>query len=243
MAMLDDSKLGNIAVWWMDVGSSPAEMTTPWSVCLDAAERARAARFRFQEDRLTYIAAHWLLRTALASVTDRPAADWRFIVEKQGKPRIDPGDGVPELRFNLSHTRGFVACAICIGSEIGIDVETFATERANLDIAARHFSPSEVAILRSTTLDRQPVVFFRFWTLKEAFIKATGQGLSRALDSFSFSLDPVSITLPGGEANEAVQWQFVEVRPTARHFLALAIHRPPCAPGSLIICPVDPCRG
>jgi 4'-phosphopantetheinyl transferase len=215
-------------------------MTAQWAACLDAAERGRAAKFCFQEDRLTYIAAHWLVRNALASVGGRPAADWRFVLEKLGKPRVDPAYGPPGLQFNLSHTRGLVACAISVGPEIGIDVETLAPRRVDLDVARSCFSPSEVTTLRNAVRDRQPVVFFRLWTLKEAFIKATGQGLSRPLDSFSFSLDPVSITFHPGEANEAKQWQFFELRPTVRHFLALAVHQPPDATRSLTVCCVRP---
>jgi 4'-phosphopantetheinyl transferase len=238
--MINGSKPGDVVVWWMDLGSPPAERATHWCVCLDSAERTRATRFRFHEDRHTYIVAHWLLRTALASVGGRPATEWRFVVEKLGKPRIDPVAGLPELQFNLSHTRGFVACAVCVGAEIGIDVETLAPERAGLDIAKRFFSLSEVRILQGTAPDQQPAVFFRLWTLKEAFIKATGEGLNRALDSFSFSLDPVSIAFPSGEADEAAQWQFVEMRPTARHLLSLGIRRPPGALASLTVCPIDP---
>jgi 4'-phosphopantetheinyl transferase len=215
--MINASKPGDVVVWWMELGSPPAERAAQWCVCLDSVERARAARFRFQEDRHTYLAAHWLLRMALASVGGRPATEWRFVVEKLGKPCIDPAADLPELEFNLSHTRGFVACAVCIGAEIGIDVETLAPERARLDITTGSFSPSELRILRDTPADQQPIVFFRLWTLKEAFIKATGEGLNRALDSFSFSLDPVSIAFPSAEADEAAQWQFVEMRPTARH--------------------------
>jgi 4'-phosphopantetheinyl transferase len=239
-AMVCASNPGEVAVWWMGLGSPSAAVIAQWRVCLNAAEQAHADRFRFQEDRWTYIAAHWLIRTALASIGGLPPADWRFVVEKLGKPRIDPTLGRPELRFNLSHTRGFVACAVCVGSEIGIDVEALTRRRTGLDIAERFFSPSEVAILRGAPPDQQPDMFFRFWTLKEAFIKATGEGLSRALDSFSFSLDPISISFRPGGADEQTQWQFIEQRPTPRHFLALAVRRPATCPVTLTVCPMRP---
>ncbi|HMA75088.1 MAG TPA: 4'-phosphopantetheinyl transferase superfamily protein [Xanthobacteraceae bacterium] len=202
---------------------------------------ARSARFRFEEDRLSYIAAHWLLRTALSSIAGAPATGWRFTAEKLGKPRIVLEAGLPVYDFNLSHTRGFVACAVCLGAKLGIDVETLGPDRAGLDIATSFFSPTEVMLLRNTPEEQRSVVFFRLWTLKEAFIKATGDGLSRSLDSFSFSLDPVSIVFSSEDADEATQWQFVEMRPTTRHLLAVAIRRPPDVPISFTVCPSAPC--
>ena len=92
----------------------------------------------------------------------------------------------PALQFNLSHTRGFVACAISIANAVGIDVEA-VSRNPDIEVADRFFSPREVAILRAMPPERQPETFLRFWTLKEALIKATGEGLSRALDSFSFA--------------------------------------------------------
>jgi 4'-phosphopantetheinyl transferase len=227
-------KSGEVAVWWMKLDDPPTEVVARWCTCLGKSEREQAERFHFREDRETYVAAHWLVRNALASVGGLPPADWRFVSEKLGKPRIDPAAGWPELKFNLSHTRGFVACAVTIGSEIGIDVETLSRRKSGLDIAGHFFSPLEVALLRRIEPERQHEAFFRFWTLKEAFIKATGEGLSRALDSFSFALDPVSISFSSDQTDAmATGWQFIECRPTAQHLLALAIERPEGSPVSL----------
>jgi 4'-phosphopantetheinyl transferase len=226
-------KSGEVRVWWMKLDAPPAGVVARWRSCLDASEQAQAVRFHFREDRETYIAAHWLIRTALASVGGLPPADWRFVAEKLGKPRIDPSIGPPELKFNLAHSRGFVACAITLGNEIGIDVESLDRGQSGLDVAAHFFSPVEVAILRGTTPERQHEAFLRFWTLKEAFIKATGEGLSRPLDSFSFALDPVSISFRQDQTDDPTGWQFIECRPTAQHLLALAIERPQVTPVTL----------
>jgi 4'-phosphopantetheinyl transferase len=238
--MVPGLKSGEVAVWWMELGAPPAAVISQWRACLDAAEQAQADRFHFEEDRSTYIAAHWLVRSALASVADLPPAEWRFIVERQGKPAIDPALGRPELRFNLSHTRGFVACAVSVGSEIGIDVEALAQRPIGLDVAERFFSPSEIAILRDKAPDQRLDTFLRFWTLKEAFIKATGEGLSRALDSFSFSLDPVAISFHADAADEPSHWTFIERRLTPRHLLALAIRYPAARPVNLSIRAICP---
>ena len=67
--------------------------------------------------------------------------------------------------------------------------------------------------------------FFRLWTLKEAFIKATGEGLGRSLQSFGFALDPIAVTFPGAAVGEPDEWQFLQTRPTARHVVAAAVRR------------------
>jgi 4'-phosphopantetheinyl transferase len=217
----------------MECSSPTAAELAQWRTCLDTMELARADRFYFDEDRSTYIAAHWLLRNGLASVGGLPPQDWRFVVETYGKPRIDQALGRPDLSFNLSHTRGFVACAVGFGSMIGIDVEGLVRE-PDLGVADRFFSPSEVTRLRSMPQDRKHHTFLRFWTLKEALIKATGEGLNRPLESFSFTLDPVSIAFDPEDAEEAAKWSFLEQQPTSGHLLALAVrHEGPLPLGKL----------
>jgi 4'-phosphopantetheinyl transferase len=136
----------------MECGVPPAALVAHWRTCLDPTELTAADRFRFDEDRATYIAAHWLLRHALTSVGGLPPKEWRFVAGPNGKPRLDRALGPADLAFNLSHTRGFVACAVGFGSMIGIDVEACSRTPADLDIAERFFGASEVAILRG--LDR-----------------------------------------------------------------------------------------
>ena len=227
------SSQGEIALWWMACGAPPPALAVQWSDCLDPGELAQADRFRFNEDRTTYIAAHWLLRHALASVGHLPPNEWKFVADPKGKPLLDRALGLRDLSFNLSHTRGFVACAVGVGGMIGIDVEARTRRPPDLDIAERFFSAPEVAILQGAPPELQLEIFLRFWTLKEAFIKATGEGLSRALDSFSFSLDPVSIAFDPDDAEEAARWRFIELQPTPEHLLALAVR--PASPSEPIV--------
>ena len=219
------------------VSPSPA-LTARWCACLAEAELAKADRFHFEVDRSTYLAAHWLLRNALTSVAGLPPQNWRFTVRPQGKPDVDAALGFGDLPFNLSHTRAFVACAISIGNDVGIDVEALS-RNPDLDVADRFFSPHEVAILRAMPPARQPETFLRFWTLKEALIKATGEGLSRALDSFSFSLDPVSIRFHPDDSDVPALWSFIEHRPTQGHLLALAVRHSRLRPSRIAMSRVE----
>jgi 4'-phosphopantetheinyl transferase len=174
---------------------------------LDDAERARAARFAFDEDRQSYIAAHALLRLELSRCANRTPQDWRFGATALGKPfLLDP---LRDLRFSISHTRGMVAVAVAQGVEIGVDVESVDRRAESMKLAERFFAPDEVAQLAAVEGSARRDLFFAIWTLKEAVVKATGQGLSRALDSFSVTTAPPRVTMFDGSGGEwsAAHWR------------------------------------
>jgi 4'-phosphopantetheinyl transferase len=119
-----------------------------------------------------------------------------------------------------------VACAVA-RHEVGVDVEA-SNRRVDFSIADRFFAPEEARVVKSMAPDERSRIFFRFWTLKEAFIKATGEGLSRPLDSFSFTLEPVRITFhPEREQtphrDDPSEWHFAECSPASDRMLALAV--------------------
>ena len=104
------------------------------------------------------------------------------------------------------------------------------TERRTSKIANRYFAPEESSIVHAAPPDQARHLFFRFWTLKEAFIKATGEGLIRPLDSFAFTLDPIRIAFyPNRDSasryDNPAHWQFAQCCPAAGRFLALALRR------------------
>jgi len=193
---------------------------------LDADERLRADRYRFVADRNIYTAAHALARFMLSEATGLPTGAWRYVAGEFGKPALAAEFSKCNLHFNISHTRGLVACAIA-RQEIGVDVERF-DRTVDLGIAPHYFAPEEVRILDSVSPDQQRKLFFRFWSLKEAFIKARGEGLRRPLNSFSFALEPVGVAfhpdrndLPGHD--DPAEWRFWEWRPANGCVAALAV--------------------
>lgn len=180
---------------------------------LDDAERARAARFAFEEDRQAYVAAHGLLRLELSRRVGRAPQDWRFAATKLGKPYLL--DGPRDFRFSLSHTRGMAAVAVAESVEIGVDVEPSDRRAESMKLAQRFFAPEEVALLAAVEGEARRDLFFAIWTLKEAVVKAMGQGLSRALDSFSVTPDPPRVTMLDGSA---VEWSAAHWRSGSFHF-------------------------
>jgi 4'-phosphopantetheinyl transferase len=160
---------------------------------LDDNERRRADGFHFAVDREAFTAAHALTRAMLSEVTGKPTAAWRFAEGEYGRPELASCCAIDGLRFNISHTRGLVTCAVAY-RDVGVDVES-ADRAVDLDLADTVFAPEEALVLKSAPPALQRDLFFRLWTLKEAFIKATGEGLNRPLGSFSFTLGPVRIRL------------------------------------------------
>lgn len=191
-------------------------------------EHERMARFVFERDRVRFLLTRALVRTTLSRYAPVAPTDWHFIANAHGRPEIlDRPAGVPDLRFNLSHTDGLIACAVTIGREVGIDVEHVG-RRLTQDVAARFFAPAEVAHLHSLPADQQERVFFDYWTMKEAYIKARGFGLALPLGDFAFQFSPdqpPTITIEPSLEDDPATWQFQQDWPTPNHRLGLAIRR------------------
>ena len=108
---------------------------------------------------------------------------------KEGKPYVEGAEG---FYFNLSHSGEYAVCAVS-EKEIGCDVEKLSECR--LKLAKRFFSVYEYEmLLAQETEEEKRELFYRFWTLKESFIKAVGKGLYLPLDSFSILLSDVETT-------------------------------------------------
>jgi 4'-phosphopantetheinyl transferase len=146
-------------------------------------------------------------------------ADWAFDTGVRGKPRVS---GVPGPHFNISHCDGLVACAVSCAVDIGVDVECLERS-APLELAGRYFAVAECALLSAMREAERPLGFFRLWTLKEAYIKATGLGLSQTLGDFSIGFDPLRVSFADPALGNSAAWQFRQttVGPE-RHVLALA---------------------
>ncbi len=196
---------------------------------LDDEERRRADRFVFDADRALFTVAHALARLALSEAAPEVAPGaWRFVVNRWGRPSLAAPFADRGLHFNLSHTRGLAACAVAWRHEVGVDVEDRTRSIGGAEIARRFFAPPEVLALTQAPPAQQPDLFFRFWTLKEAYMKARGQGISLGLDRFWFDLSggAARIAWDEGLDERPESWRFVEQRPTDRHALAIAVRDP-----------------
>jgi 4'-phosphopantetheinyl transferase len=185
-------------------------------------ELERARRFRFARDRNRYVVGRGLLRTLLGRYVDTDARRLRFRYGRFQKPALVGGGPF----FNLSHSGHAALYAFSPCYEIGIDIELARPEFARERIAEHFFSASEVKTLRALPDDEQPQAFLACWTRKEAFIKARGDGLSLALDSFDVSLAPgrpAALLRTAWSQAEPSRWQLVDLSdPTHGYTAAIA---------------------
>jgi 4'-phosphopantetheinyl transferase len=220
-----------VVVRWLELETISSGSWPGLLEILDRSERARAELFRRPQDRDAFVAAHALTRLMLSRYSGRAASSWRFANGPYGKPEI--AEPSVALRFNLSHTDGLVASAVACEGHVGVDVERLDDRRLGMDLAEQTFAPAEVAHLRSLPAAARTEAAFELWTLKEAYVKATGFGLHCPLDSFWFTLDPVAVRFSAPSGDEARRWVFRCLRPTPTHVLALAVRYP--RPGAVRI--------
>lgn len=158
-----------------------------------ANRRAKADRFVYDKDKRLCIGAELLLREALiragAGNIDPITEEGEF-----GKPYLKD---YPEIRFNLSHSGEMVLCAVS-DREVGCDIEEIR-KTSSLPLMQRFFYREEFEkIMNAGTEEAQTEMFYRFWTLKESFMKMKGLGMHLEPQTFGIRLCRNEPRLIGG---------------------------------------------
>ncbi len=219
---------GEIHIWRVSL-DQPAEVYGACFSTLTPDEGERARRFCFGLHRRQFVIARGALRSALSQYLDRPPSQLRFVYSAFGKPEVEGEEGWECLRFNLSHAEGVALIALTRGKDVGVDVEVVREEFPGMEIAEDFFSAREVETLRSLSEEARTAAFFLYWTRKEAYIKALGEGLSHPLRQFSVSLgngESSVLAEPEGVAPQASQWTVKGLSVGERHAAAVAFRSP-----------------
>ena len=210
-----------VDIWriYLDLSTEPAKSIESK---LSADEIHRAARFVYPQDRRRFILAHGHMRGLLARYLDCQPDQLNFSTNQYGKPELLDHT----LEFNLSHSGDFALLAASRAHRVGIDVERVRQDMQFEDLAKRFFSEREYSELMDLPPDQRITGFFRYWTLKEAYIKAHGLGLSLSLDSFDIALTsnkgPVlRATRPNSK--EASRWTLSSFEVDAEYTGAVAV--------------------
>jgi 4'-phosphopantetheinyl transferase len=216
-----------IHLWQYPIGDPPsAQHLAHARTLLSDAEERRCAAFRLEKHRAAYALSHAMLRLVLSEYAPVRPEQWQFLTGEKGKPEIaGPALDIP-LWFNLSHTDGFAVCVAGRVRDLGVDVENMNRTASCDDLAKRFFASSEYEYLRNLPASLQRKAFFRIWTLKEAYIKAEGKGLSIPLDSFHFRFSagtPGEVTLESNAESNPNAWSFFEVQPGPDYWVSLAV--------------------
>jgi 4'-phosphopantetheinyl transferase len=208
---------------------------------LDEKEKQKINRRMSEKGRHARLVARALARQVLAWCTGTTATAVQFTENRFGKPELAPGITDQPIRFNLSCTNDLVACAVTLGHDIGVDIEN-VHRQVDLSIADRFFSNQEAEAISQADAGLKTSLFFRFWTLKEAFVKATGRGIATGLDQFCFVMDQDDIQVvfhPAfqGASGQACHgqdhdrpgppghWQFFQFAPVPGYMAAVAVNK------------------
>lgn len=207
-----------------DTRSLDETQITDLACRLSPAERERSARFWQAHDKRDYVAAHALLRMALAAHTQRRPEQLSFGADRYGKPFLLLPNGTTPPHFSLAHSRGLVACVVSSDGAVGIDVEPVDAAIDVDHIASRFFSAEESDALQRYPITERPSRFCELWTLKEALFKAVGTGLSSGLNAVTFRVerDRISFATRTPSFTE-VPWGFALMDVGGTHKLALAV--------------------
>ncbi len=205
-----------------------------WPVRLDVApetyyatlsddERNRSARFRFERDRRRFVVAHGALRELLGRYLGSGPGQIRFVSNAFGKPELHPEFG-GRLKFNLAHSGDLALIAVARDAEVGVDVECIEGrgESNYADVARSFFSAREVDALSRVPCDLYDRAFFSCWTMKEAYVKGRGEGLTIPLTSFSV---PIT-TEPAPAPVRCGRWSLLTLQPAPGYVGALAVSTP-----------------
>lgn len=197
----------DVSLWGLDRSAADVARLRGF---LTAEEQARAARFVRASDRDRWTVARAGLRQLLGRKLNIAPLDVAFLLEANGRPRLT---GENPISFNLSHSADVAALAISFEARVGVDVEEI-----------RPIAPDEIAWalslaerLELSTVDdaHRLESFFRFWTLKEAFMKGTGLGAQLPLHDFDTSLSGPRLVHLKGESDAPGQWTFYDIAPKA----------------------------
>jgi 4'-phosphopantetheinyl transferase len=193
---------------------------------LSEKERSRYARYYFDDSRKQLLLGRFLTRSVLSQYRDEiDPGDWRFVENEFGKPALHPEHNSLPLYFNLSHSADRAVLAVARFEAIGVDIERSDKQRRVAKIADRFFSAGEVSSLLKLPDIEQLPRFYDLWTLKEAYIKAWGQGLAIPLDHFGYAFDGqrIEISFSALREDDPRHWQLWQMGLAEDYKLALAL--------------------
>lgn len=172
-----------VKLYVADVSNLPDPETCPELLKkLPMERREKIQRSRLEKSRKQSMGAGLLLQKVLALYH----IDENILrVDEHGKPYVDG------LEFNLSHSGSLVICAVS-DKPVGCDVEIF--RKAPKGVAERYFSESEKEYLNQFCGEDYDIAFFRLWTMKESYVKMTGEGMGVPLGEYEVVVDDVALS-------------------------------------------------
>jgi len=212
----------DVHIWAAALEGEPAR----WTNLLSPAELDRAAAFHFELHRRRFIVGRGLLRSILSRYLGVPPEQVEFAYGSQGKPELSGGLAANGLRFNLAHSEDLAIVAITRLGAVGVDLEKIAPLDNIDDLVARFFSARENARFQQLSVEQKAPAFFNLWTRKEAWLKATGEGIAHALNLVEVSFlpgEPARLLSIPEHLSGGAHWSLYELAPAGHFAAALAV--------------------
>lgn len=210
-----------VDLWFLDLSKIAVSDGETFTQLLSEKELERAQQFKKNQHH--FLATRALTRKVLAHYTGIPPHKLHIARTDDGKPFL--AETPHPLYFNLTHSGNFAALAVTSLGELGVDIET-ARNRSYLQIVERYFHPDEIKHLHDCEEALQQQLFYRLWTLKEAFFKATGTGISTGLEKvyFSFQDDTITANFSPVLNVQKNEWQFYQEFISDKTVVAVALN-------------------
>jgi 4'-phosphopantetheinyl transferase len=167
-----------IQIWHGNIAAEVADYQNYWCV-LDAAEQAHAGKITNDLLHKRYVEVHGRLRNILAQTLNESPEKIRINKTEHGKPYLPD---TPELAFNLSHSADILVIAVGWNCQLGVDIESCKPRTSLAGLVDKCFAEEEIAYWNKQPETQKTLEFYRFWTRKEAFVKATGRGIGLGLN-------------------------------------------------------------
>lgn len=217
---------GQLHLWTvLTNGQNGITIASRLHAILSADEQKETRRFHRARDRHHFVIARALVRLALSDHFPVPAGDWRFDRDHNGKPFVAAPETSPPVQFSVSHTDGVVACLITLSAEAAVDVEKIEYRQDLPRVARQVLSPAEQSALSVLAGRDWTTRFYDHWTLKEAYAKARGLGLSLTLSDIGFELEPdnaIRVHFASQVDDDASTWVFWRRHLSPQHTIAVA---------------------
>lgn len=211
----------NIHIWRANLKISQLQIEELFKT-LSSDEIERANRFYFERDKHRFIVARATLRKILSQYLNLNPTQLEFTYSERGKPYLP----TTSILFNLSHSQDLALYAITTVNQIGIDLEYIRPMDDAESLAKRFFSAQEYNLISQLPPQQQQEIFFKIWTCKEAYLKATGDGLAGGLEKVEVCLkpeQPIQFMSINGNIKEASRWYLYQFIPQSNYIAAVVV--------------------
>ena len=217
---------GQVHVWRASL-DLPTEEIERLVTLLSTDEIARANKFHFLEHERRFIAARGILRQLLGNYLKISPNTIEFEYSDCGKPRLAASMNNSFLQFNVSHSLEYALYGFTNHHLIGVDIEFLREIRDTAELAKRFFTHREFQLIANLAKEERQKVFFQLWTIKEAYLKAIGTGLSNSLSDIEITFDcakRLKLLAIRRNIDAVSNWSMYHFAPAANYVAAIIVN-------------------